>query len=763
MTAKKKKDRSGKPPKTSGRRARWLKALLVFGTVIVFLSGGIFVYLAVQVDKRFGAKRWSVPATILSDTVILYPGRSLSLSDVTQMLERRLYRPSKTDELKPGEFQAGRDRLEVYFRDSQLPGKRLPSRLVTLQFQNGRLKAIASPQEPLPYLEIEPVVLDRLFGPERESRHLVNIRQVPQHLLDAVTAIEDHRFFEHPGVDWWAILRALWTDLRAGRVVQGGSTITQQLVKNYFLSSERTLRRKVMEAALALVIEVRYSKEEILEMYLNEIYLGQRGSVAVHGVGEAARYYFGRNVEDLTLAESAVLAGMIRAPNRYSPYRNPDACKERRAVVLHRMREIGKISPEELEAALSEPITVAPSHLPLKAAPYFTDYVRYQLEELYEPEVLASEGLLVHTSLHPELAFAAERAVVEGLRELEKARPRLKASDPEKALQAVLLAVQPRTGEVLALVGGRDYAVSNYNRALFARRQPGSAFKPFVYLAALDQFTAVSWLLDEPITYRTNGDLWSPRNYDGRYRGRVLFRDALAHSLNAATVNLAMQVGLERIITTAHALGIQSEMRPFPSLALGAFEVTPLELATAYATLANDGQRPFLLSLRRVVTAEGTVEQRRYMDLESVTSPAKAFLITHLLQAVVQEGTARRALSMGIDFPCAGKTGTTSDYRDAWFVGYTSDLLVLVWVGFDDNRSTGLSGSSGALPIWIRFMKSVEPWMNPMEFQIPPGVVERLVCPVSGELATQYCPERIIEYFLPENTPRSACSYHAPR
>jgi penicillin-binding protein 1B len=513
---------------------------------------------------------------------------------------------------------------------------------------------------------------------------------------------------------------------------------------------------------MALVIESMYGKEQILEMYLNEIYLGQRGSIAINGIGEAARYFFGRNVEDLTLAEAATLGGLIRGPNIYTPIGHPGASRDRRNMVLKRMLDLGKISAGEYEKARGEPIRVAENVLPLRIAPYFVDYVRQQLQELYSPEVLESEGLNIYTTLHPEMAVAAQSAVMEGLKELEDhISSRSPASSSEQPLQAVLVAVQPKTGAVLALIGGRDYAESSFNRALYAKRQPGSAIKPFVYLSALDEFTPVSRLSDEPTAFSVGGKEWTPRNYDDKYRESVTFRQALEESINVPTVNLALTVGLEKVISTLRGFGIESQLEPVPSLALGSFEVTPIELARAYAVLDNDGQKPYLLSLKEVVTEKGEIQEQRHVDLVSVTSPAKAYIITDLLQGVIQRGTARSLKRLGIDFPCAGKTGTTTDYKDSWFVGYTTDLLVLVWVGYDDNRSTHLSGAGGAARIWARFLDHVRPWIHPQPFRIPPGVVQRMVCGESCELATMSCPERTLEVFLSENVPKEFCTLHS--
>lgn len=744
------------------RKRRWLFwTAASLPVVFALIVAGYFYSVYKDIGRRFESRIWSIPSRVFSAAVPLYPGLPVSASELKQMLEQRRYLETQREPLRAGEYRVARGSIIAYLREFQFPGHTLPAQRVQFDFSQSGIASIQGPHGNLPFLELEPMEVARLFGRDRESRLLVSIRQVNQDLIDAVLAIEDHRFYEHGAIDWRGISRALWADLRAGRVVQGGSTITQQLVKNYFLQPERNLKRKIQEASMALILESLYTKDQLLEIYLNEIYLGQRGSVAVHGIGEAARFYFGRNVEDLTLAESATLAGMICGPNSYSPFTRPDAAKERRDTVLKRMLEIGKITREEYEKAVNEPLRVPTTFVPVNSSPYFVDYVKQQLQELYAQDVLASEGLNIYTSLHPEMAFAGEAAVREGLEELEREYPRLRSQD--QPLQAALIAVQPKTGAVMALVGGRDYGESSFNRALHAYRQPGSAIKPFIYLSALDQYSAVSRLPDEPISYSVDGSSWSPRNYDNRFRGRVSFRQALEESLNVPTVNLAMSVGLDKVIATLRTLNIHSPLQPMPSLALGAFEVTPLELAEAYTVLDNDGQRSYLLGLREIVTENGEVQQRRNVDMVSVTSPAKAYLITELLQGAMERGTGRSVKNAGIDFTCAGKTGTTNDYRDSWFAGYTSDLLVVVWVGFDDNRPTNLSGAQGAGRIWARFMRSVRPWLNPQPFRMPPGVVQRIVCVTSGRPANITCPEKRLEFFLADNAPKDYCNFHVRR
>lgn len=739
------------------------RGLVIFLCAWFVLLAGLFYYfhyLSSEIQHRFASRKWSIPSRVFSATVPLFPGQSLSLAQLKQMLEERRYQEAVKEPLRAGEYRIQKDSLILNQREFQFPGRALPSQRIQFDFQRNKLLKIHSGEGDLAFLELEPLEIARLFGAQRESRLLINIHHVSPYLIDGVVAIEDHRFYEHGGVDWWGILRAFWADLRARRVLQGGSTITQQLVKNYFLEPQRNLKRKLLEASMAVVIEALYGKDEILEMYLNEIYLGKRGSVSIHGMGEAARYFFGRNVEDLTLAEAATLAGMVRSPNNYSPLTHSEASKERRNTVLKRMLALGKIAKDEYEKACLEPIRVPEIVLPVNVAPYFVDYVRRQLQELYSPQVLESEGLNIYTTLHPEMALAAETALREGLEELEKDLPAPDSEFPQDPLQAVLIAVQPKTGTVLALVGGRDYSESTFNRALFARRQPGSAIKPFVYLSGLNPFTPVSRLSDEPTTLTLAGRSWSPKNFDDKYRGSVMFREALEQSLNVATVNLAMSVGLDKIIGTIRSLGIDSPLEPVPSLALGAFEVTPLELAGAYATLDNDGQKPYLLSLKEVVAENGEIQEHRNIDFVSVTTPAKSYIITNILQGVMEKGTGKSIKRLGIDFPIAGKTGTTSDYRDSWFIGYTTDIMALVWVGYDDNRPTRFTGAQGAGRLWARFVNQIRPWMHPQPFHIPPGVVQRIVCGRSGQLAGIACPDKRLEVFEAENIPNEYCTQH---
>ncbi len=687
--------------------------------------GTVLFCLAISIHSRLSHRRWKVPSVVYSDVEVLFPGERMGQSDFVRMLRARGYREIPRFPRFPGRFTIRRNNVQVFLRDFAYPDHFFRGFLLTVAFKKGVIWKMWEGLKPRNLLTLEPQVLARLYGKKREARKLISYRETPKGLVNALIAIEDRRFFQHRGLDWRGILRAFWVDVRQRKIVQGGSTITQQLAKNYFLCPDRSLSRKVKEALVAIVLEELYSKTEILEMYMNEIYMGQWNGAAIRGVGEAAWVYFGHGIRSVTLGEAALLAGMVRAPNAYSPFTHPVRAKARRTLVLETMRKLGMIDGSRFRRACQEPLPVSRGPKMSRENLYYVDFLKSQLERLYPPKALTGEGLRIFTALQPEIQEAAALSVRRGLRHLERQHPFLKRE--KTPLQAAMIVVRPKTGEIIAMVGGDKYASTPYNRAVNARRQPGSVFKPFVYLAALDTVTPASILLDRPVAYSVRGKVWIPRNNDGKYHGRVTVRTALEYSLNAATVGLAMKVGLKKIIKTARGLGIRSELVPLPSLALGAFEMTPLEVARAYSVFANEGQRPFLLTLREVTDGHGKVLQRRHVAARTVCSPARAYLMTSLLKGVVRYGTARRLKNMGIDFPCAGKTGTTSGYRDSWFVGYTSDLLAAVWVGFDDNRSTHLTGATGAMRIWADFMKRIRPRLHPVSFLKPPGVVSRII------------------------------------
>lgn len=743
-------------------RKRLLKsaalALLVLGVIL----SGYCLYLSIKIDQRFSGRRWRIPSKVFSDTTILYPGQPINRTLFHEKLKRLGYREVPGKPERKGEMKRSGSTVEIFLRDLERPSDKREGFPARIRFWKSEIRSIVNLNngKSVHILEFEPEEIALLFGPKRERRQLVSIDQVPQHLINAVLSIEDKRFYDHPGIDPIGIMRAFFANMRRGAIVQGGSTITQQLAKCYFLYPKRTYTRKAKEVLMSLIMELKYEKDEILEIYLNEIYLGQQGSVSINGVGEASSFYFGKDVKDISLAEAATVGALIRAPNRYSPYVDEERCRDRRNTVLDAMYESGWISVDELHSAFTSPVTTAGAADFEKKAPYFVDYLTEQLASLYSPEDMASLGLSVFTTLDTQVQMAAERALERGLARLERANPELNRPESDKKMQGAVIVIQPKTGYILAMVGGRDYGVTQFNRAAHARRQPGSAFKPFVYLSGLEEYTPASRLSNKPISYELDGKLWEPQNFAPIREDYLTARDALARSVNLATVDLAMRIGLDRVVDTATSFDFSTPIKPYPSLSLGAFEVIPIEFARAYCAFAADGVLPYPLSLKEVVDDKGKALERRHMTIEHVISPAKAFVMTSMLRSVVTDGTARSLRKMGISFPVAGKTGTTNDYRDAWFVGYTPRILALVWIGFDYQSPIQATGATAALPVWADLMKSIPQYTSGDWFRMPPGVVKRVVCLESGEIALRNCPKSRKEIFLKENVPTQNCSLH---
>lgn len=730
------------------------------GSVVAVTYG---VYLSGQIAKRFEGRRWSVPSRIYSDSFVVYPGQRLTARQLSERLGLLGYRRVTKRPRAEGEYRPQPAAITARLRTVHLPVIDRSAHTVRVTFANGKVRDIRnlSTRKILPLMELEPQELMRVFGDQRESRHLVSLAEVPPVLVDAVLAAEDSGFFEHAGFDLGAIARALYVNVRAGAVRQGASTITQQLAKNFFLTPERTISRKLRELMIAVVMETMYSKDTILELYLNEIYLGQKGSVSVHGVGEAARFYFGKSIQELSLSDSATLAGLIRAPNIYSPHVNAKAARKRRNQVLRAMHAQKRIDKAALAGSLKTGIKTT-SFMPYtRTAPYFFDYVTAQLKALYPGADLSQLGLSLYTTLDVGVQTAAEEALRTGLQKLEKAQPKLRRDRTAKKLEGAVVVLEPSTGHILAMVGGRNYGKSQFNRMTQARRQPGSAFKPFVYLAALERFNLTESLDNEPKVFRVGDKRWEPKNHGDEYGGRVYMREGLARSLNLPTVDLARKIRLKPIIDTARAFGLTTPLKPEPSLALGAFEVVPLELAVAYAALAADGVLPHPLSVRSVTDENGKVLHRRHLKIRSVTTPARAFLMSSLLRSAVTDGTGSRLRHLGIGFPVAGKTGTTNDYRDAWFVGYTPELVALVWVGFDNGDSLERPASAVALPIWADLMRQIRWRMSETWFAAPAEIVTAVVCGDSGAAAVEACPNQLEEFFESERAPTEPCPLHS--
>jgi penicillin-binding protein 1B len=759
--------RKTKANKKKGVRSWLFRFTLWIGFVSIFvavLCGGAYtLYLTDFVENRFSGRRWRVPSTVYSDTTVLYPGRGMIKDSFIEKLRRLGYKKGENKRLVRGEWKNSSSGIEVFLHDLVVPWKKRKGFPVKIGIRNGRIAGITHLETgtALPVIELEPEEVMQLFGKERERRHLISINTVPEHLIHAVLAAEDGRFFSHFGFDPVGLARAFYTNFRHGEIRQGGSTLTQQLAKNYFLTHDRTLKRKINELFISIAMEMKYTKREILEIYLNEIYMGQKGAVSVNGMGAAADFYFDKKIEELTLAESAVLAGMIKGPNIYTPYKNREKCRKRRDQVLGTMLKKEWISEKAHKKAADIPVRPAAYLSYRKKAPYFMDYVVSQLNELYPSTELSSLGYAIYTTLDTGVQAAAEKALRQGLERLEKQNGALYQRRPEKKLQGAVVVMQPRTGNILAMVGGRDYSVSQFNRAVQARRQPGSCFKPFVAAAALETFKPSDLFSNQKKTYDVNGKAWTPKNFAEIPGDKLSMRDLLKASCNLATVDLAVRAGLSEVVALADKFRFTTPFQEYPSIALGAFEVIPLELATAYCAFAADGIQPYPLSLKNVVDEAGVPLVRKYVDIDSVISPEKAFLVTSMLESVVREGTARSLSELGLTFPVAGKTGTTNNFRDAWFVGYTPDFLALVWVGFDNGESIFSTGGGAALPIWADLVKSMPEYTSGNGFTIPPGVVKKRICKESGELASRRrCPDIYDEYYLEVNCPLSKCHIH---
>ncbi len=728
----------------------------LFGVVVLLLV--IYSFLALSRFERVETRRATY---VYAGAQPLVAGVQVRRIDLPGTLARLKYAQSRGTPTAPGQYRRAGSAWDIYLRG----GAGVAAQLVRVEVHDERITRVTREGHDIGAATLEPEILASADDRPGEEHRPVRLADVPLVLLNAVLAAEDHRFFEHGGLDPRGVLRAAWTNLRAGRVMQGGSTITQQLIKNRLLGARRTYLRKVNEAWLATLVEARYSKQQILEAYLNEIYLGQRGGLAVRGVGAAARVYFRKEIHQLTPAEAALLAGMVRAPNSYSPVVNPERARARRDVVLARMRELGTLSASDFEAARAQPVRVPPAATTAPPAPYFIDYVRLELEQRFG-DVGETAGASVFTTLDLVLQRFAEAAVVRGLDRLETRVPRLRRDEPARRLQAAFVALDPTTGEIRALVGGRDYQASQFNRAALAHRQPGSAFKPFVYLAALRSrsgppaLTAASIVEDAPLTLTVGRDTWSPRNYNDQYEGRVTVRRALEQSLNAATIRVAESVGMPAVVETARALGFTGELAPVPAAALGAFEATPLEVARSYLPFVNGGVRPNgAVAVRAVRDRDGALDPVDAGEPVAVITPAEAYLVTSLLEGVIASGTGASARALGVSGAIAGKTGTTNDGRDAWFVGYAPRLLAVVWVGFDGGDAHGLSGAEAALPIWADFMRhALDAYPQPA-FTVPSGIAFADVDLTNGQLANRFCPRIARETFLSGTEP-PPCQEH---
>ncbi len=748
--------------------------LAVLGSVLfAFLAATcVFAYYYIQfgklIDQRLTGQVFQNTSRVFSAPGHIFVGETMHASDLATYLLRAGYQEGEAEGAL-GEFKLKGSTLEIrpssnsYFRGGNA---------VRVVFSGSAISRITelSDAAPLDSAEIEPELITNLFDSSREKRRVVRFDDLPKDLVDAVLAAEDKRFFEHGGLDIVRVFGAALADLRRGQKAQGASTIDMQVARSFFFTTKREWRRKVKEVLMAVEINQRYSKQQIFELYANEVYLGNRGSFSIRGFGEAAEAYFGKDVRELTLGECAFLAGIIRAPNRYATAeRHMDRAEESRDRVLPQMVEDSYITQDQADAAKKAKLKFVNGGVNTGSAPYFVDMVKDHLLENFSETDLETQSFRIYTTLDPQLQRAAAEAIQTGVQGVDKLLAKryaawAKKGEPATRVQVALVAMDARTGEIRALVGGRNYGESQLNHAL-AHRQPGSVFKPFVYAAAFDNaaegftpiVTPVTTVDDVPTTFEFDGKEYTPDNYGEEFYGTVTVRDALIHSLNVATVKVAELIGYQRVVNLTRQMGLGANIQPTPAVALGAYEMTPIDVAAAYTPFATNGFRAEPLFLRSVLAADGTVEETAGPRVRAVLDPRVAFLTTSIMEDVINRGTGVTVRSMGFTAEAAGKTGTS---RDGWFAGFTSNLLCVVWVGFDDNRDLGLSGSASAAPIWAEFMKravALPQYKNTTDFDPPPGVIAEMIDPKTGELANSSCPQSVQEYFIAGSEPTEVC------
>jgi penicillin-binding protein 1B len=722
--------------------AGWKKGVIAGCLLGLVLCTGLFVYYYVRfsrlINARLSGEIFNNASLVFAAPTPISVGQAGTPEEVAQQLRRALYAEG-SGESPVGDYTLEKDRIEIspgplsFFADQAT--REGPA---VLTFRDHRLASITSTDggANLESYQLEPELITTLFDNNRSKRRLVRYQDLPKVLVDALVAAEDHRFFSHHGVDILRIPGAALADIRADRNVQGSSTLTMQLARGFFLTPARIWRRKFEETFLALLLEQRLTKEQILELYANQIYVGQRGSFSIYGLGEGANTYFNKDVSSLTLPEAALLAGLIRGPNMYSPYRRSSRALERRNYVIRQMHELGMITPAQAAEATSSPLGVVNQNVEGLEAPYFVDMVRDQLLTEFSDRDLNSQSYRIYTTLDLDLQKAASEGARLGISEVDKElqkskRARREGVENPNQPQLALLALDAHTGEIKALVGGRDYATSQLNHVL-AKRQPGSSFKPFVYAAALSSgvngsqplITSATMLQDEPTTFQFGDINYEPENYKQEYHGLVTLREALTHSLNVATVHLAEMIGYDRVRDLAIAAGINKDLLATPAIALGSYVATPLEIAGAYTIFSNGGQYVEPRFILAVNDSMGKTLWRSSPVTRPVLDPRVAYIMVDLMESVINNGTGAGVRSRGFELPAAGKTGTS---HDGWFAGFTNDLLAIVWVGYDDDRALVLSGAYSALPIWTDFMKDaaqIPRYNDPKPFPMPEGVVE---------------------------------------
>ncbi|MEQ1638423.1 MAG: penicillin-binding protein 1B [Methylococcales bacterium] len=743
---------------------RLFKYLSLSGLAIgLFMLVSYFGYLDYHVRKQFEGKRWAMPAYVYANAIEFYTGYATNSLAFEKILQELRYRFDADLSSEGSYFKQG-GQINLRTRAFRFPDQQQPSQSISIDFADGAISEIVNTEtaKPLPVVRLDPIQIGSFYPSRKEDRVLIKLDQTPQTLVQGLLATEDRDFYEHYGISIRAIARAMWANVKAGGIVQGGSTITQQLIKNFYLSSERSFLRKINEVFMALILEYRYEKKEILEAYLNEVYLGQDGASAVHGFGLASEFYFGRPLQNLPLHQVAMLVALVRGPSYYDPRRQDDRALNRRNLVLQEMQAEGYITEQQSTEAQTLGLDLIPyQHRASNRYPAFLDLVKRQLSETYHEEDLTSEGLRIFTTLDVPVQDALDAAIQHKIPELEK-RAKI------QQLQTAALVTRRDSGEIVAMAGGRQPQDAGFNRALDARRPIGSLVKPVVYLTALeypDRYTIITPVSDTAIKVPNNQDKnWEPHNYDHKEHGVVSFHKALANSYNLATVRIGMDLGIEKVAKTMQNLGITRNLDFFPSLLLGASELTPFEVTQMYQTLAGDGFATKLRAIRAVIDAQGKSLQSYPFTVHQSVDPAATYITNKIMQEVMRTGTGKSVYSvLPRDLELVGKTGTTNESRDSWFAGYSGDYLSVVWTGRDDNKPAGLSGATGALPIWTALMKSIA--KQPVSLIAPDNVETVWVNAANGKLTEEGCPGSVAYPFITGSAPTatSDCSEEAAK
>lgn len=718
---------------------RFIQLTLLTLTLVIIVASVAFASFRVDIIERFKAKQYLPPVELYTRPLRFIRGNAYTLKDAEATFKALYYRQRDFFQpLQNRDFAIGNQQqcLSLFYGSKETSGLENVQSCIKFRAKGSEQNEIeslaifsdriiiatyqGSPFTRVDKIEVEPMLFAQYIENQPVLKKQASLGETPTYCLNALIAIEDSQFLEHQGVSVKGLFRALFTNLREGRVAQGGSTLTQQLIKNSFLTPERTIARKLKELAMALTIETSLTKDEILEAYINTIYMGQNGPFQVRGFGAAADHYFKKPLNELNLQECALMAALVNSPGLYNPFQHVERATKRRQKVLEDMKNLKLISAEEFIAAEKTPLPGKASSILTEPAPYFVQAVLKQLEEL---SIHVDEGVKVFTSLDPISQENAQTAVAEGIQSLEKRFPKLVEEAKKKhPLQGLFISVDPQTGEVVALVGGRDFKNTQYNRAFESMRQVGSTMKPFVYLAALQNnmsLSPLSVLQDEPLNYKEHGKTWRPKNYDGKFRGSVPMFYGLQESLNIPTIRLGLDAGMDKVVAIVKKYGATSKIEAFPSLALGAFELTPLEVAQIYSTLSQFGVYHKVHLISSVQDLSGNKIYEPVLEEQNTETVEAAAQTIGMLKMAARFGTGRSATAYGVTVPFGSKTGTTNDTKDAWFVGFTPDQVALAWVGFDDNAPTKLTGASGALPLWASYMRREQSRLSQKDFNWP--------------------------------------------